>query len=380
MNEPGHHSAHPLAYAFRSVFFAAMLFTFFCGISLLGDSFKLLGEGFAEQLITATSNPFAGLLIGILSTVLVQSSSLTTSMTVALVSSGSISIGNAVPIVMGANIGTTITCAVVSLGHITRNNEFELAYAGANVHDFFNLLSVIVFLPLQMYTGFLDKAASALSSFFYGAAAGTSFQSPIKMVAKPVVNAVQGLFLQTMEFSDKSAGIICIIIAIVFIFTSMAFMVKVMRQLAASRVEHSINRIFSASPYLTLLIGAGITAIIQASGITTCMIVPMIGAGLITIEQAFPLTVGANIGTTITALMAALAGNQAGLTIAFVHLLFNVCGTLIFFVPPFMRRIPIGLARLMAHFFVRHKKLVFVYILLVFFIIPLVGLFISRNW
>ena len=369
---------HPLAYVVRAIFFVILLFMFLVAISLMGGSFKLLGKGVAEQLISSTSNPFVGLLIGILSTVLVQSSSVTTSMVVALVSGGALSVGNAVPIVMGANIGTTVTCAAVSVGHITRNEEFERAYAGANVHDLFNLLSVIVILPIQLATGFLDRAASVMASLFYGTAGGT-FKSPVKMAVKPVVKGIHHFLSQNLTLSEKATGVLGIVIAVALIFTTLFFMVKFMRQMAASRVEHYIHRIFSANVYLTLLIGMTITAIIQASGITTSMIVPLLGAGLINLEQAFPLTVGANIGTTVTALLASLAGNMAGLTIAFVHLLFNLCGTLIFFVPPFMRRIPIRISRFMAHTFVRHKKLVIIYIASVFFILPLLGILIS-SW
>ena len=368
----------PLAYVVRVIFFIILLFLFLVAISLMGGSFKLLGKGVAEQLISSTSNPFVGLLIGILSTVLVQSSSVTTSMVVALVSGGALSVGNAVPIVMGANIGTTVTCAAVSVGHITRNEEFERAYAGANVHDLFNLLSVIVILPIQLATGFLDRAASVMASLFYGTAGGT-FKSPVKMAVKPVVDGIHHFLSQNLMLSEKATGVFGIIIAVALIFTTLFFMVKFMRQMTASRVEHYIHRIFSANIYLTLLIGMTVTAIIQASGITTSMIVPLLGAGLITLEQAFPLTVGANIGTTITALLASLAGNMAGLTIAFVHLLFNLSGTLIFFVPPFMRRIPLRIARFMAHTFVRHKKLVIIYIASVFFILPLLGILIS-SW
>ena len=378
MNERIDRETHPLAYAVRAILFAVMLFLFLLAISLLGGSFKLLGKGVAEQLISSTSNPFVGLLIGILSTAIVQSSSVTTSMVVALVSGGALSVGNAVPIVMGANIGTTITCAAVSVGHITRNDEFERAYAGANVHDLFNLLSVIIILPIQLATGFLDRAAAVLASIFYGSAGGT-FKSPIKLVIKPVVKGIHHLLSQNLMLSEKATGVFGIIIAAALIFISLFFMVKFMRQITATRVERSIHRIFSANVYLTLFIGMTITAIIQSSSITTSIIVPLLGAGLVTLEEAFPLTVGANIGTTITALMASLAGNQAGLTIAFVHLLFNICGTLIFFVPPFMRKIPIHISRFMARTFVRRKKLVLIYIATIFFIFPLVGIFISGR-
>lgn len=369
----------PVPHILRAIFFIAMLYLFLMSISLLGGSFKMLGKGVAEGLIATTSNPFAGLLIGILTTAIVQSSSFTTSLVVALVSGGALSIPNAVPIVMGANIGTTITCLIVSLGHIRQNDEFERAFAGANVHDVFNVLCVAVFLPLQMATGFLDKSASLLSSIFYGSQGGT-FQSPLKVIVKPLVDAIHNFFLDSLALSEKTTGALSIIIAVMLVFTAMAFMVKNMRKLAASRLEKWIHRIFSANIYIMLLIGVVITSVIQASAITASMLIPLLGAGLITLEQALPVMVGANIGTTVTAIMASLAGNQAGLTIAFVHLIFNVCGTLLFFVPPFMRRIPLAIARFLSHQFVRRKKLVILYIVLFFFIIPLVGMLLTRGW
>jgi sodium-dependent phosphate cotransporter len=361
------------------LFFVFLLYVFLLSIGLLGSSFKMLGKGVAEGLIATTSNPFAGLLIGIFTTALVQSSSLTTSLVVALVSGGALTVENAVPIVMGANIGTTITCTIVSLGHIGRSDEFERAYAGATLHDIFNILSVAVIFPLQLSTGFLEKIAYALSSIFYGSQ-GTSFKSPIKTMVDPATKLIQHLLKEAFPASDVTAGIVSIVLALLLIFFALSFMVKFMRQAAATRLEHWIHRIFSANIYVILVIGIVVTSIIQSSSITTSMIIPMLGAGLVTLEQVFPVTVGANIGTTVTALLATLAGNQAGLTIAFVHLVFNLCGTIVFFVPPFMRKIPLYLARLLSHYFMLKKKLVIVYIVCIFFVIPLAGLFLSRLW
>ncbi|MFH1874160.1 MAG: Na/Pi symporter [Pseudomonadota bacterium] len=364
---------------FRLLAFAALLYLFLIAIGLMGDSFKLLGQGVAEALITTTSNPFVGLMIGVLTTAIVQSSSLTTSLVVALVSGGALTVHNAVPIVMGANIGTTITCSMVSLGHIRRDEEFERAYAGATVHDIFNVLSVIVLFPLQMATGFFDKAANILATIFYGSQTA-SFDSPLKVIVSPVVKAIHHFLLNTMGLADQITGVLSVILSLLFIFVALTFMVKFMRQVAATKLEHWIQRIFSSNVYLIFLIGLVVTAIIQSSSITTSMIVPMLGAGLINLEQAFPIVVGANIGTTVTALIAALAGNKMGLTIAFVHLIFNVCGTLIFFVPPFMRKVPIRIVEYMVGYFIKHKKFVFIYMLLIFFIIPLLAMFISKVW
>ncbi len=363
----------------RIIAFAALLYLFLMAIGLMGGSFKLLGKKVAEGLLSTTSNPFAGLMIGILTTAIVQSSSFTTSLAVALVSSGGLTVHNAVPIVMGANIGTTITCSMVSLGHIRRNDEFKRAYAGATIHDIFNVLVVVALFPLQMATGFLTKIAAWLAAIFYGSK-GAAFDSPLKAIVKPVVKAIHHFLLDSLGFSNKLTGIICVIIALSLIFFTLTFIVKFMRQVAATRLEHWIHRIFSSNAYLILLIGIIVTAIIQSSSITTSMIVPMLGAGLITLEQAFPVTVGANIGTTVTALIAALAGNKLGLTIAFVHLVFNLTGTLLFFVPPFMRKIPVRIVEYMVEYFVNHKKYVVVYMILLFFVMPLLAMFISNAW
>ena len=312
----------------KVILFLAAIYLFLTGIVLLGASFNLLGAGAANSLMQATSNPFAGLLIGILVTALVQSSSATTSMVVALVSSGALSVTNAVPIVMGANIGTTVTNTLVSIGHITRKDEFEKAYGIATVHDLFNILCVALLLPLELLTGFLSKPALWLSKFFYGQE-GIAFHSPIKIITKPISQFILGSFQDL--FNKTTSGVVGLIISFVIIFVTLALLVKILRSVFASRVEGSFRKIFESNPYLIILLGAAITALIQSSSLTTSFLVPLVGAGIITLEQAYPITLGANVGTTVTAILAALAGSQSGLAIAFVHLLFNVSGIAIFF-------------------------------------------------
>ncbi|MGD2114225.1 MAG: Na/Pi symporter, partial [Acidobacteriota bacterium] len=115
----------------RVALLALLLFAFFVGLDMMGLAFKLFGKGLAQEMIARTANPFVGLLVGILATSLVQSSSTTTSMTVGLVAAGALTIDGAIPIIMGANIGTSVTNTLVSLGHVTRREEFKRAFAGA---------------------------------------------------------------------------------------------------------------------------------------------------------------------------------------------------------------------------------------------------------
>mgnify|MGYP003956728523 FL=1 len=145
------------------IYFLFLLLLFFVSIELMGTTFEMFGgRGLADQLLSFASNPVSGLLIGFLATSLVQSSSTTTTMVVIMVGAGTIDIGLAVPIVMGANIGTTTTNTIVSLGHVTRPAEFERAFAASTVHDFFNVLAAFTLLPLEVYLHPIERTAVRL--------------------------------------------------------------------------------------------------------------------------------------------------------------------------------------------------------------------------
>jgi sodium-dependent phosphate cotransporter len=139
------------------------IFFFLFSIDLVSASVTMLGRETAQSILLATSNPFIGLFIGLLATALIQSSSTVTAMTVAVVASGYISLGNAIPIVMGANIGTTLTSTLVSLGFVTNRTQFRKAISAGAVHDFFNIIMVLLLFPLEYYYGFLSKMAVSLT-------------------------------------------------------------------------------------------------------------------------------------------------------------------------------------------------------------------------
>ena len=184
---PEPESGRFLQLALRLGVVVLFLFGFLVAIQMMGGSIKLLGEGSVSGLFDGVSNPFAGLSAGVLATVLMQSSSATTSIIVSIVGSGganALSITSAVPMVMGANIGTTVTNTIVSIGHIRRGAEFHRAFAAATVHDFFNVMCVAVMLPAELLTGFLSKSADWTSSQLYGGSTGPELDSPIKEAVK----------------------------------------------------------------------------------------------------------------------------------------------------------------------------------------------------
>ena len=336
---------------------------------MMGIAFTLFGRDFAETLITTTANPFVGLFVGILATSLVQSSSTTTSITVGLVAANALTIEGAIPIVMGANIGTSVTNTIVSLAHVSRREEFQRAFAGATLHDFFNWLAVLLLFPLEYMTGFLARSSRAVTGWLEGAG-GIEVFNPLKAIVRPTAEFVSGLL--------GESGALTLIVGLGLLMGSLKLLVDLLKVIMSDRAEQVLHRTLFRSPVAAILAGTGMTVMVQSSSITTSAIVPLVGAGVVSLEQLFPFTVGANIGTTITAMLAALStASPAAVAVAIAHLIFNLSATLLIYVPRPMRRIPLALARRLGKLASENRLIAAVYIIVVFFGIPLLLLFAS---
>ena len=372
----------PSALAPRVLAAGALLFVFLIGVNGLGDGFRLLGQDFIESFFAATSNPFIGLIVGLLATTVVQSSSVTTAMVVGLVAApeNPLPLANAIPMIMGANIGTTVTATIVSLAHAGRSDEFERAFPIAICHDLFNYLAVLILLPIEILTGFLGRTASFLAGAL-GQVGGVDYESPLSRALDagiaPVTAAAGAVFR-----AEGAQGFFVVVASGAFIFFSLFLLVRVLRAAVHSRVEGMINDVLRASAVFAMLLGVVVTAMVQSSSITTSLLVPLGGAGLLRLEQAFPVTIGANIGTTVTALLAALAVSgpnaSAGLEIALVHLLFNVSALLLIYPLERVRRVPLGLARGVTVYALRSRKLTVLGVVLAFYGLPALCILIGR--
>jgi sodium-dependent phosphate cotransporter len=353
--------------AARLLALVVLLYGFLVGIDILGEGISGLGSGAADSLFRSVANPLAGLAVGVLATVLVQSSSVSTSTIVALVGTGVLSLEAAVPMIMGANIGTTVTNTLASLGAIRRTNDFRRAFAGATVHDLFNLLAVAVLLPLELLTGVLSRAAIALSGVLAGAS-GREFESPLKEAVGAGAAAFEAM---VGIVPGRGSAVLLILLGLGLLFATLTLITRNMRLMIAGAAERSLNAVLGRSGTLGILVGMVLTVAVQSSSITTSLLVPMMAAGVLTLRNAYPLTLGANVGTTVTALIAALAVPQIeGLQIALVHLLFNVAGILLFFPVPALREIPIRGAERLANLAARRKSVVLAYIVGLFILLP----------
>lgn len=358
----------------RGVVVLGLLFAFLLGVNGLSDGFNSLGGGLLESFFAATENPFIGLMVGILATALVQSSSVTTTIIVGFVAAAEtpLPIANAVPMVMGANIGTTVTNMIVSMAHMGRKEEFRRAFAVATCHDVFNLMAVAILLPLELLTGYLQRTATALTSLLTGIG-GVEYDSPIKGALKAALEPVKDL-IGLITPSEQLGGVVLTILSGATIFAALLLLVRTLRSALQTRVEIVVSKAFGQRATIAMLLGLVVTAMVQSSSITTSLLVPLAGASLITLEQAFPITIGANIGTTVTALLAALAvtgvNATAGITIALVHLLFNLSGTLLIYPVERIREIPLSAARWLADTVTESRRWAILYVIGFFYGLP----------
>jgi solute carrier family 34 (sodium-dependent phosphate cotransporter) len=370
------HARRELPTPARAALVVLLLYVFLVGVSLLEDGIAGLGDGFQSGLLENVANPISGLFAGILFTVLVQSSSVSTATIVGLVGSGTLSVELAVPMIMGANIGTTITNTLASLGSIRRSEDFRRGFAAATVHDFFNIAAVAVLLPLELLTGFLSGSAQWLTERLRGGNVTELGASPVKRAVDVPVEAIES-FLDASPVGGRFLALTLLLIGLGLIFLALSQITSNMRQLVAGSVERAMNRIVGrGGGAVGIVVGIAVTVAVQSSSITTSILVPLVAAGVLTLPNAYPITLGANVGTTITALIASLAVlRPEGLTIALVHTLFNLTALAAIYPVRVVRELPIRAAEALATQAVARRSVVLAYVLGLFIVIPFLGVF-----
>ena len=343
----------------RILYAVLIVCLFLVSIDILMSAFRLFGKEVANTIFSVSSHPFVGIFVGLLITAILQSSSTVTAMVVAAVAAGALTIETATPIIMGANVGTTITSAIVALGHISKKKELRKAFAAASLHDFFNVLTVLILFPLEYYTHFLSNLAKYITHFLPFSVTSGNFIPPI--VSIPSNFIVEQL---------KEYPLLILLVAILCLVLAIRLFINLLKEQMIGKRRQQLHEIFFGSVWKSFGWGFITTAAIQSSSVTTSLVVPLVAIRKVNIQKAFPFIVGANIGTTLTTLLAALFKSEAAITIALVHILFNLIGALIFLVVPFMRRIPILLSQRLGRAAMNNRSSALIYLLVVFFILP----------
>lgn len=359
------------AFLSRLAFFTFGVFIFLFALDLMGESFKITGGGAIEGIINAASNPFIGLFIGLLSTALIQSSSTTTAMIVTAVASSSIDLNTAVPMIMGANVGTTITSTIISLSYISNRDEFGRAISTAVVHDFFNIITVLILFPLEYKYSLLTNGAEQLSSFFVDK---TALDGALdKKTFFFSLSAITEAYLKVM-----SNNLVNLIISFLMLFLSIKFISKAIYRSLMGTSESKLKKYIFNDTLKSFSWGVLVTGAIQSSSITTSIIVPFVATDKIKLEKVVPFIIGANIGTTITAFIAVMFESYAVVNIAITHLLFNIFGVVIFLLFPALRNMLVKISISFGNLVTKHRVGLVIYVLLIFFLIPFLLIYFNK--
>ncbi|XP_056394436.1 sodium-dependent phosphate transport protein 2C [Hyla sarda] len=434
------------------------LYLFICSLDVLSSAFQLVGSKLTGDIFSdndVLANPIAGLVIGVLLTILVQSSSTSSSIIVSMVSSGILNVRASIPIIMGVNVGTSVTSTLVSLAQSGDRNEFRRAFGGSAVHGMFNWLTVIILLPIELGSGYLFHVSNAIIKSF-NIHAGGDAPDILKVITRPFTDLIikldssviagnaigdpeyantslikrwcvtnkinvteyipatnltncsvvtcftnaSGTFIENTfiikenvercvhifahaQLSDIAAGLILLTASLLVLCTCLILIVKLLNSVLKGQIAQVIKKIINAdfpfpfswlSGYLAIFVGAVMTFVVQSSSVFTSAIVPLMGVGVITMNRAYPLFLGSNIGTTTTAVLAALASPAESLSesvqVAFIHLFFNLSGIVLWYVVPYFR-LPIHVAKKFGDITAKYRWFAVLYLLVSFIFLPL---------
>uniref|UniRef100_A0A8C7LWV0 Sodium-dependent phosphate transport protein 2B n=1 Tax=Oncorhynchus mykiss TaxID=8022 RepID=A0A8C7LWV0_ONCMY len=451
----------------KFILLVGFLYMFVCSLDVLSSAFQLVGGKAAGDIFqdnAVLSNPVAGLVIGVLVTLLVQSSSTSSSIVVSMVSSGLLEVQSAVPVIMGANIGTSVTNTIVAMMQAGDRNEFRRAFAGATVHDFFNWLSVLILLPLEAATGVLYKLTKIIIDSF-NIQGGNNAPDLLNVITDPLTDAIIELdknvisdiatgdpaarnkslikiwcktekittlvnitvpsdancttgalcwvegnktltqinVTETINLErcnhifvfanlpDLAVGLILLALSLLILCTCLILIVKLLNSMLKGQVAVVIKKVLNTGEQT---FGYLLNLLRMLVEHTSCLIVSSVscnrspnyptGIGVISLERAYPLTLGSNIGTTTTAILAAMAAPGEtlanSLQVALCHFFFNIAGILLWYPIPFTR-IPIRLARALGNRTAKYRWFAALYLLLCFLLMPLTILGLSlAGW
>lgn len=331
----------------------ALLISFVTGLLMLSQGLMQLPDFWRTTLAQSVKNPFVGLFIGMLGTSLIQSSSLSASLIVALTGSGIFSVESAIPVVVGANVGTVITVMINGLEADTNRHVFLRAASVVMLQDMFNLLTALLLLPLELKTHIWEQTLSQLPSF-------------------PVLFPV---------FSHAFGALPCgmgVLLGLLITASSVRVWITFWMRHRRKTTAKTFRRMLKGSIRQAFLYGLGCTATLQSSSRLIALFIGHIQNTAFSFRHVFTFLMGANIGTTVTALVAGLVLPFPALLIALTHFMFNLLGAAVLYFLPFARQSAIALAQYLGKAILQERLLGFAYIFTIFFLIPFLLITLSR--
>lgn len=365
---------------------ALCIYTLIVAVNLISCGIHDLGYDSVQRFVGSTNSPFLLVLLGMLLTFTVQSSTVFTTLTVATVGAGIVPMDMAVMLIMGSNVGTCATSQMVAFGFYRTPDNLNRALSAAMTHWWFNVLSVALLFPIELLFQPLTRGSAWLSNALYREeSSGFDFDGIVHHLVSPVTDGISSLLHRA---SNSVAGTISIAIGVVAIVLTVHAISRLMRELTAAGSHHmledSADRQQAFTPVRFVLAGLGLTMMSQSSSATICSTLPFAGTGHLSLRKVLGIVLGANLGTTLTAVLAALAVpgefGQLALQAALIHVLLNLIGLLFVLVIRPVSRVIYWLSEASANAVRGYPLQAFIVMMASYTVLPLAVLLFAAAW
>ncbi|KJH40912.1 sodium-dependent inorganic phosphate transporter [Dictyocaulus viviparus] len=415
---------HLFLSVFRMACICIILFLYICSLSNVSTAFSLLGSRGLGKVIKASpliNDPISAVVVGMLATVVLQSATTTTNVLVGMVAANMVSVHEAIPVMIGAELGGTLVNAIVSLVYSRKPEQFQRAFAAATLGDVFSLCCIFVILPFELATSFIEKLSWLIVDPLI-AEHGVSLEivdlltDPLNKFILEVNDAelrnatidddffpADHSFVNRCVFrngsriykcpykhifaysslSDTAIGWIVLLASTTVLIVCLVGVIHLIQVLLHAPTASYLRSLIGkecpgrwkpCTGYVVMLVGLLITLAIQSNNIFCSSLTPLVGSGVITLDQMYPLILGANIGGSFSAVMAALTADgsrfEKTLHMAMCQVIYNVIGTFAFYLIPCTRKIPIFLARKLGEITNQYRWFIVVFIAIFFLLIP----------
>ncbi|PIC17706.1 hypothetical protein B9Z55_023855 [Caenorhabditis nigoni] len=401
-----------------------VLFIYVCSLANMSTAFGLLGSrglGKAIQESPLINDPISAVIVGMLATVVLQSATTTTNILVTMVAANMITVHDAIPVMIGSELGSSLVNAMVSLAYSGKPEQFRRAFSAAILGDVFNICGLFVIFPMEMVTGLIEKVSWWIVDPLISEQ-GLSFKTldlltdPINQIIlqvneaellnatiRPEMFAPNHSFVQRCSFtngtriyncpyhhlfaytslSDKNIGWIVLFISIFCLVMCLVGIVYLIQKLLDGHAANYVRNLLSkecpgmfkpCTGYLVMLVGLVVTILIQSNSIFSSSLTPLVGSGVVSLEQMYPLVLGSNIGTTFSGVLAAFSTDpsrfEKALHMAMCQVIYNIIGTCLFYIVPCTRKFPVYLSIKLGDITDKYRWFIVVFIITFFLIIP----------
>lgn len=374
---------------------ALSIFFFISSLEGVKAGFKIIfteWQGSILEMITGNTAAITGLALGILSTALVQSSSAVIATTMVsmsgMVASGlplEAAIQFGVPMVLGANLGTTVTNTIVAFG-IERGmtmNEFKDTIPGVIVDDVYEGLTIGIFFTLELTTGLISKLVLRLGDFYTNVLQMELFFSRFEdtiidiIIKDPMITPMKNT---AVDFLGKlGGGLFMFLFWFGVIIVSMGLITKGLEKLIETGWEDRVQAAFE-SPSKGFLTGFTITFIVGSSSIGSSLVIPFLATKVVNLKKVYPYLVGCNLATTVdlSQIYGYIAGGTTGMILGSAHVLLNLMALIIWFISP-LRFVPIMIAEWLGAKITENENSLYsllAWVIGVFFVIPIIIIYV----